>query len=267
MQSHPSRWKTFVANRTSEILQRYDRSHWHYINTKDNPADFISRGFLPNEILTNELWWKVPTRINLDQPFSLESEQDQNLIQNEAKRSQTCLRTQYLDFSLVNYLSNNQKLYKRILTICSFAMKCLLKCSKKNIANPQKYLEIIERIQNPEHIVLKLVQAEYFSKEIQTLRTNSSLAKDSKIRTLSPFIDGFGILRVGSRLENASTLSYDQKYPIILPSNHQFTRNTIQEAHMATLHGSFKLTFAYIRNKFNILRGKKKKLNFRSDIA
>lgn len=51
-------------------------------------------------------------------------------------------------------------------------------------------------------------------------------------------------------------LNHDQIYPIILPSHNQFTTNIIFEAHHATFHGSFKLTFAYIRNKFHIMRAK-----------
>nr|XP_026498604.1 uncharacterized protein LOC113402535 [Vanessa tameamea]XP_026498685.1 uncharacterized protein LOC113402600 [Vanessa tameamea]XP_026500528.1 uncharacterized protein LOC113404014 [Vanessa tameamea] len=41
---HPSRWKTFVANRTSEILTNMKASQWFHVSTKDNPADCASRG-------------------------------------------------------------------------------------------------------------------------------------------------------------------------------------------------------------------------------
>ncbi|XP_046973825.1 uncharacterized protein LOC124540368 [Vanessa cardui] len=40
---HPSRWKTFVANRVSEILQILDTHHWSHVATKKNPADLASR--------------------------------------------------------------------------------------------------------------------------------------------------------------------------------------------------------------------------------
>lgn len=37
LSDHPSRWKTFVANRTSEILNILDSSQWSYVSSQDNP--------------------------------------------------------------------------------------------------------------------------------------------------------------------------------------------------------------------------------------
>lgn len=260
LQSHPSKWKTFVANRTSEILRRYNYSHWHYINTKENPADLISRGLLPEEIVNNELWWKGPKTIELDLPFSIITENEAKIFQHEQK-SKTCHHSQNSSNKLISYFSTNRKLLKRVSSITVFLINCLKKCIQSNPKRKDRFLYFIERFQNSEHVVLRLVQHEHFPKEIQLLKNKSSLPKNSRIRTLTPFIDGFGILRVGSRLEKSNVLSYDQKYPIILPSHHQFTTNLIYEAHNATLHGSFKLTFAYIRNKFHIIRAKDR-INF-----
>ena len=37
-------WKPFVANRVSEIQSTWDPECWHYCASKDNPADFLTRG-------------------------------------------------------------------------------------------------------------------------------------------------------------------------------------------------------------------------------
>ena len=51
LQSHPSLWKTLVANRTNALLECMISKQWHYINTKLYPADVVSKGILPNEII------------------------------------------------------------------------------------------------------------------------------------------------------------------------------------------------------------------------
>ncbi|KAL0882691.1 hypothetical protein ABMA27_001114 [Loxostege sticticalis] len=57
LNSHPSKWKTFVANRTSEILTNMDSSQWFHVSTKHNPADLASRGASPNILAESELWF------------------------------------------------------------------------------------------------------------------------------------------------------------------------------------------------------------------
>lgn len=60
LQSSPNRWKTFVANRTSEILQILPANHWHHVSGTDNPADCATWGVSPKELKSNSLWWNGP---------------------------------------------------------------------------------------------------------------------------------------------------------------------------------------------------------------
>ncbi|XP_055633801.1 uncharacterized protein LOC129774128 [Toxorhynchites rutilus septentrionalis] len=51
-----SRWKTFVANRVAEITTLLPAINWQHVDTNNNPADLISRGALPAQIINNSLW-------------------------------------------------------------------------------------------------------------------------------------------------------------------------------------------------------------------
>ena len=51
LDDHPRRWKNFIANRTSEILETIPRKHWLHIPSKQNPADFASRGLNPDDMI------------------------------------------------------------------------------------------------------------------------------------------------------------------------------------------------------------------------
>lgn len=44
IRAHPSKWKTFVANRESEIQTTIPSATWHYVPSKENSADCASRG-------------------------------------------------------------------------------------------------------------------------------------------------------------------------------------------------------------------------------
>jgi len=56
----PSKLKTFIANRTSEILNVILGSSWHHVGLKDNPAICASRAMLAANLMSFELWWKGP---------------------------------------------------------------------------------------------------------------------------------------------------------------------------------------------------------------
>ena len=47
----PRRFKTFVGNRISHIVELISPDRWRYVNGTDDPADCVSRGLLPSELL------------------------------------------------------------------------------------------------------------------------------------------------------------------------------------------------------------------------
>lgn len=63
--SEPSICKTFVANRAAEINRNTHIDYRQHVNSKENPADVISRGLLPE--VNSSLWWHGPLRLkNID---------------------------------------------------------------------------------------------------------------------------------------------------------------------------------------------------------
>nr|CAI5846040.1 unnamed protein product [Callosobruchus analis] len=89
IQSDPANCKVFVAHRVYEIQTLTKKSYWHYVNTTENPADLISSGLNPQQLLNNELWWHGPSWLakNIDD-FQFESLNDPDSIEfyKEMKR-------------------------------------------------------------------------------------------------------------------------------------------------------------------------------------
>ncbi|XP_072389402.1 uncharacterized protein [Diabrotica undecimpunctata] len=58
--SHPSRWSIFVANRITQIQELTRTYLWNHVGSKDNPADILSRGTTPALLVDNTVWWHEP---------------------------------------------------------------------------------------------------------------------------------------------------------------------------------------------------------------
>ncbi|XP_063831745.1 uncharacterized protein LOC135080954 [Ostrinia nubilalis] len=100
LSSHPSRWKTFIANRVSNIMSLMDRNQWSHVRSSENPADCASRGDQPSKEAEIQLWkngpsWLSQKVINYS-PLSYNQEQDTN-IEEKADKTITCLTNVEVD--------------------------------------------------------------------------------------------------------------------------------------------------------------------------
>jgi hypothetical protein len=57
----PAQLKTFVGNRTSQILDIIPRHEWRHVDSKSNPADCASRGMMTADLIKFPLWWNGPS--------------------------------------------------------------------------------------------------------------------------------------------------------------------------------------------------------------
>ncbi|XP_065366923.1 uncharacterized protein LOC135959782 [Calliphora vicina] len=61
LQKPPNKWKTFVENRVSSIIEKVGRESWYHVDSKSNPADLASRGITLSQLINNDLWWQGPS--------------------------------------------------------------------------------------------------------------------------------------------------------------------------------------------------------------
>lgn len=268
----PSRWKTFVANRVTEIQNTSDSNQWRHVDTSSNPADIISRGVTPDKLLESKLWWDGPNflyktdqdypnlpNIHLDEittdarvPQSLISIIKSNLIERETSEDYN------RDFEILKKYSSFSRL-KRIVAYCLRWYKIYrgnktVKNESATITYPTKYLLKLE-LDDAHDCIIQMVQKQHFSKEILYLSQQRQVPNNSKTLCLKPFLDNKRIIRVGGRLRN-SNLNYDSKHQILLPKEHFVSELIILESHIRNLHAGPSLTLATVRNKYWILSGR-----------
>ena len=112
------KFKTFVANRVQQIKEKTDVQQWHYIPTKENPADDASRGLNAAKENSSIRWfqgsrylWQEDTiweKQNVDEELS---EDDQEI----KKDIKVC--TVIKNKGIITYLSEKVSKMKRITAI------------------------------------------------------------------------------------------------------------------------------------------------------
>jgi len=60
IRGHSRQFKLFLANRIGEIQASISLDRWRYVPTKENPADYLTRGSTLVEILHLRAWWEGP---------------------------------------------------------------------------------------------------------------------------------------------------------------------------------------------------------------
>lgn len=239
LNSHPSKWKTFVANRTSEILTNMNSAQWFHISTKDNPADIASRGVLPKVLCESKLWFSGPDMLKeqtVKYKRSIDSETNLEAVKAH-------LTTTTPEESIVERFSTLHRLL-RVVAYCRRFRR------RHNVST--SYLSKTE-INEALSCCIKKVQKEWFSEEYYDLQSKGTLqSKSSNLKSLSPYLDENGIMRVGGRLQK-SLLAEETKHPIILPRNSHLSKLIISDAHLNTLHGGLQLVISYIREAYWII--------------
>lgn len=242
--------KTFVRNRVSIIQELTQAKAWQHVSSKNNPADLISRGVEPNSIQNCDLWWSGPSFLQQEKMLTssnITPVESEDLYRRELKEDVTdavCALVQTVEpLDVVVTCSSFIKI-QRVMAWC-----------RRFIGNARNPLHRItgtlttNELQESLLCIAKNIQRTSFVNEIQCLERGTPISNNSKLLNLCPFLDNNGVLRVGGRLRN-SNLPIDQRHPIIIPSNHNFTVALINYYHVLYFHSGAEATLAIIRLKF-----------------
>ena len=225
--------KNFVSNRVSSI--RTGSCQRMHVPSESNPADVLSRGLDAKDIISCDLWWNGPKLLQEEmQPVENCLElSDINDFEKELKQMPDCnflALEKNIFFEHVLNCTNN---YMKLIKIFSFIFRFLRNCREPNRRLVGE-LSIGER-RDAELKVIQVVQNGEFLSDIMSLKRTRQVNPRSKLKSLNPFLDSKGILRVGSRIAY-SGLSYNSKFPIILPARHRLTQLIMNYYHLKYFH-------------------------------
>jgi len=253
IKQHPSCWKTFVANRVSEIQTLIPRAKWGYVCSKQNPADCATRGVESALLRDHPLWWKGPYWLS---QHTTAWPEPLNTLENEDSEKRT-IRVLTADrdaseWSLPKEISS----WPRLLRVTAFCMmfidKIIRRLSLFGSVRPLVAIPLETSltcyIKRARLHWIRHAQQTNFRAELRALKNGQLLPSSSRLRKLDPFLDPNELIRVGGRL-NLSSLSYSEKHPIILP-RHRISELLVEQTHLRCLHGGPQMTLRVLRQEF-----------------
>lgn len=245
LNKHPCTWKTFVANRVSEILTVFDASHWSHVPTKENPADCASRGLRPSELENHTLWKNGPSFLQCETiPYTK--------LKNNSTQEEKSVKVHVglIQESLFDRFSS----FKKMLRVMAYCRRFI---THHKLAQGE-YSKRLNKWEIDEALItcLKVAQVTAFERDISEIkRVGQIKTKSSSILPLTPFLDGQNLLRVGGRLAHCHEEEI-MKHPILLPHNSHLSKLIIANAHEKTYHGGPQLMLNFIRSAYWILGAK-----------
>ncbi len=269
------RFRTFVANRVSEIREASEVTQWRYIHTSQNPADDASRGLTAQKLRTSMRWingpeflrepdseWSkdiVDANISDDDP-ELKKEISTNIISVENTNNAT--------HRLIHYFSDWKKLKTAVawmLKVKKFLLE--ISCQRKKLMMTLNDCSVLEQklqqaktsfggqclstddLFEAEKSIIKFCQWESFSMEISALKSGKSeVRKDSAIHKLSPILE-HGLLRIGGRLCRAA-MPEEGKHPVILSKDQHVSKLILRHIHVQSGHSGRNHMLSILREKY-----------------
>ena len=248
----------YVGNRVRMIKNLTAVNDWHYVPTKENPADLGTRPYKTSaaELLENDLWWHGPNFLmnKEDWPKMTAFTTTIDVIPPEKQdhtdhRDLKAVVEKYGPIDVDTFIRGVTKNFQSLKA----AVKIIARMLRwKTMKDKMEDSISAEEFRLTLHKMIKLVQEDRFQIEYNHLKKDKRIPeqvlKSSKLKKLFPFIDNDGVLRVTGRIQEAP-LPYCQRHPAILPKNCPLTDLIIRYAHIEVCHGGFELTKAYLRQQ------------------
>ncbi|XP_076545260.1 uncharacterized protein LOC143305453 [Osmia lignaria lignaria] len=265
LRESPTTWKTYVANRVSEIQTTVPQAAWHHISGKENPADLASRGITPPDLSASSLWLHGPSFLTISSEPWQTTDVSQNVDCPE-KRSASCfaIHTRKQPPPAESELLVGYSSLKKLLQTTAWCLHFFNQLRRKRTPTSVQcsLMQALTSAQLEDALKhwIKSVQLLHFSTETQALKGKRPCASLLSLlrpreHANNPFLDPDEVLRVGGRLKH-SLLQADEKYPMILPRESHLTQLLLKDAHEKTLHGGTQFMLNYFRQRFWIVRGR-----------
>ena len=191
LKGNPRRFKTFVGNRVSNVIDLVPSERWRHVRSGDNPADPASRGLLPSELMECQLWWKGP----------------EWLSKSEAEWPEMPAMTPNPEPSEVRVISlpvivssqtalpivDDYSSFTQLKRVTAWIKRFIHNCRQSRDDRTKGYLTVKE-LGAAENYWIAVAQSSSFPKKIMLVRKN--VVVKGRLAPLCPFIDGQGLLCV-----------------------------------------------------------------------
>nr|CAI5826088.1 unnamed protein product [Callosobruchus analis] len=249
--NNPTKWKTFIANRVSEIQSLTNTTDWHHVKSQENPADLLSRGTTVNALSHSDLWWFGPAWL---QTNNQNWEICEPVCMSDLPEMRTVCNLSVNESNVtLNYILNKFSSLETMLKVVAYVLRFT-----ENMKLPRESRKLgaltPEEIDVSMQFLIKQAQRDSFQKEYDGLLQNKIISSKSKLVSLNPFMLN-GLIRVSGRLKNSNE-SFERRHPIILPKGHILTKLILTHEHVRLLHGGVQALLSNVRERYWPIAGR-----------
>jgi hypothetical protein len=140
----------------------------------------------------------------------------------------------------------------KLIRVTAYCRRFIHNC-RHSKANKQTTTLTTQELDQALTCRVKMVQQISYAQEIKQLMEQQEVTSTSSLKTLHPFIDQEGLLRVGGRLQQPA-LPYQTIHQMILPTSHRFTKLVVSAGHLRLHHAGPQLLTAPLRQRYWIPR-------------
>ena len=242
------RFFTYVSNRVEKIHKVSKPSQWSHVTTDKNPADAGTRYSKSPDMTLVNCWITGPTWLLSEN--STKCEEDYGLVSpNEDKEIRpkiVTLKTQISEPQIGCHRFSKFSTWKSLIRAFSYLRLFVKRWLSKH--KNQQVPEINSEFKKETEIfIIKQIQSEVFKRDIENLKANTPVSKDSSVLKLDPFLDKEGVMRVGGRLK-FSELTLGEKHPILIPNSHHIGKLLVSHHHELAKHQGRHITEGVIRS-------------------
>ena len=246
-----TRFQRFVANRLEFIHEQSKPEQWNYVTSKQNPADYASRGLPVSEFVLRNDWkygpkflWNDPTiSKNEDVDLTIEHEDPEVKKTPKIRSCPTKVEKDIIE-NLFESTSSWYRLKRKVAWLLKIK-ECLRTKTKLDSTLSLANLE------SAEQAIIRHIQQNVFAEELKDI-PKGHVKCQSVLRKLNPIIDEKGIIRVGGRISQ-SNLSWNVKHPVIIPKGHHVAELIVREQHQKTGCFGKNMVLSALRQKFWII--------------
>ena len=114
---------------------------------------------------------------------------------------------------------------------------------------------VAEDLQYTELSWVRYIQATSFVRELEYLRSSGKQPILTYVQQFGLFLDDNDVMKCKGRINN-STVSLEEKNPIILPTKHPLIKLLVMHVHQQAKHGGVNITLTALRERYWILKGR-----------
>ncbi|XP_053690446.1 uncharacterized protein LOC128738963 [Sabethes cyaneus] len=196
LKKSPLALNQYVSNRVATIIELTSTYEWRYVASEMNPADVLSRGSMPEDLLYNDMWWRGSATL-----WSTTIADGKIIEIDEAELPE--LKPPMV-FTVVSREPeiNLQRLssFRRLQRAWAYVLRFIKNVrTKTRDSTPFSAQEMTDA----KITIIKLVQQQSFGNLARLLASNSN--KRHNYTSLAPFLDANGLIRVGGRIKYSYT--------------------------------------------------------------